>query len=164
MRKADRNEPFSVGIHARRRSKLAPGTTLAIMGMGPVGLMAVVGSFKSFGVEKIIVTDLEEVRLGETRRMGATHTINVRNEDALAVIRELTGGVGVDTAWETAGNPKALQSARSLYSLRRGGKLGLWACLHRTRWHSWFHSLRTMKLISMAYSVMPIRIRQELSS
>ena len=47
------------------------------MGMGPVGLMAVAAA-KSFGVDKIIVTDLEEVRLEAARRMGATHTINVK--------------------------------------------------------------------------------------
>ncbi|WP_339272189.1 NAD(P)-dependent alcohol dehydrogenase [Paenibacillus sp. FSL W8-0426] len=116
------NEPFSVGIHAARRSKLAPGTTLAIMGMGPVGLMAVAAA-KSFGVDRIIVTDLEEVRLEAALRLGATHAINVRKEDAVQAIRELTNGIGVDTAWETAGNPKALQSA--LYSLRRGGKLAI---------------------------------------
>ncbi|MGR6543874.1 NAD(P)-dependent alcohol dehydrogenase [Paenibacillus tundrae] len=116
------NEPFSVGIHAARRSKLAPGTTLAIMGMGPVGLMAVTAA-KSFGVERIIVTDLEEVRLEAARQLGATHTINVLNDDALPIIRELTNGRGVDTAWETAGNPRALQTA--LYSLRRGGKLAI---------------------------------------
>lgn len=116
------NEPFSVGIHAARRSKLAPGTTLAIMGMGPVGLMAVAAA-KSFGVDRIIVTDLEEVRLEAALRLGATHAINVRKEDAVQAIRELTNGIGVDTAWETAGNPKALQTA--LYSLRRGGKLAI---------------------------------------
>jgi len=114
------NEPFSVGIHAAKRCQLQPGTTVAIMGMGPVGLMAVAAA-KSFGASRIIVTDLEQVRLEAARRMGATHVINVREEDAIERIRELTGGVGVDTAWETAGNPKALQTA--LHSLRRGGKL-----------------------------------------
>lgn len=116
------NEPFSVGIHAARRSKLAPGTTLAIMGMGPVGLMAVAAA-RAFGVQTIIVTDLEEVRLEGARKMGGAHTINVRHEDAMEVIKEITGGIGVDTAWETAGNPKAPQSA--LYSPRRGGKLAI---------------------------------------
>lgn len=116
------NEPFSVGIHAARRSRLQAGETLAIMGMGPVGLMAVAAA-KAYGAARIIVTDLEEMRLEAALRLGATHAVNVKNEDALKTIKELTAGVGVDVAWETAGNPRALQSA--LYSLRRGGRLAI---------------------------------------
>lgn len=116
------NEPFSVGIHAAKRSKLQPGDTVAIMGMGPVGLMAVAAA-RSFGAARIIVTDLEDVRLEAAKKLGATHTINIRQEDSLERVREITGGEGVDVAWETAGNPKALQSA--LYSVRRGGKLAI---------------------------------------
>lgn len=55
-------EPFSVGIHAAARTKLQPGSTIAIMGMGPVGLMAVAAA-KAFGAGTIIVTDLEPLRL-----------------------------------------------------------------------------------------------------
>lgn len=113
-------EPFSVGIHAAKRCQLQPGSVVAIMGMGPVGLMAVAAA-KCFGASQIIVTDLEDNRLEAAIRIGATHTINVRHEDALQKIAELTGGIGVDAAWETAGNPRALQTA--LHSLRRGGKL-----------------------------------------
>lgn len=116
------NEPFSVGIHAAKRTKLQPGSSLAIMGMGPVGLMAVAAA-KSFGASRIIVTDLEPVRLEAALRLGATHAINVREQDAVAAIRELTGGEGVDVAWETAGSPRALQAA--LHSVRRGGKLAI---------------------------------------
>jgi len=115
-------EPFSVGIHAAKRTQLQPGSTVAIMGMGPVGLMAVVAA-KAFGAGKIIVTDLEPIRLEAALKLGATHAINVREEDAVAKAFELTGGRGADVAWETAGNPRALQTA--LLSLRRGGKLAI---------------------------------------
>lgn len=114
------NEPFSVGIHAARRCHLQPGSTIAIMGMGPVGLMAIAAA-KCFGATRIIVTDLEPIRLEAARKMGATEVINVKEEDPVAKIKELTQGKGVDVAWETAGNPKALQSALS--SIKRGGKL-----------------------------------------
>ncbi|MCQ4088376.1 NAD(P)-dependent alcohol dehydrogenase [Saccharibacillus sp. JS10] len=115
-------EPFSVGIHAAARSKLQPGSTIAIMGMGPVGLMAVAAA-KAYGASKIIVTDLEPLRLDAAKKMGATHVINVLEQDAIEAIQTITNGVGVDTAWETAGSPKALQAA--LGSLRRGGKLAI---------------------------------------
>lgn len=114
------NEPFSVGIHAAKRANLQPGSTVAIMGMGPVGLMAVVAA-KAFGAREIIVTDLEPIRLEAARKLGATHTINVREKDPVEEVKRLTGGLGVDVAFETAGNPKALQSA--LASVRRGGKM-----------------------------------------
>ncbi|MRN53706.1 alcohol dehydrogenase catalytic domain-containing protein [Paenibacillus sp. LC-T2] len=115
-------EPFSVGIHAAKRSRLQAGETVAIMGMGPVGLMAVAAA-KAYGAARIIVTDLEEVRLRAALRLGATNAINIKKEDALITIKQLTDGVGVDVAWETAGNPMALQTA--LYSLRRGGRLAI---------------------------------------
>ncbi|MEH7374386.1 MULTISPECIES: NAD(P)-dependent alcohol dehydrogenase [Bacillaceae] len=115
-------EPFSVGIHAAMRTKLQPGSTIAIMGMGPVGLMAV-GAAKAFGAGTIIVTDLEPLRLEAAKKMGATHVINIRDQEPLEEIKNITNGRGVDVAWETAGNPAALQSA--LASVRRGGKLAI---------------------------------------
>lgn len=115
-------EPFSVGIHAANRTGLQPGSTIAIMGMGPVGLMAVAAA-KAYGAAHIIVTDLEPLRLEAAKQMGASHIINIREQDPLVEIKRITNGKGVDVAWETAGNPKALQSA--LGSLRRGGKLAI---------------------------------------
>ena len=115
-------EPFSVGIHAANRTNLQPGSTVAIMGMGPVGLMAVAAA-KAYGAANIIVTDLEPLRLEAAKQMGATHIINSREQDPLEEIKRITSGKGVDVAWETAGNPKALQAA--LGSLRRGGKLAV---------------------------------------
>ncbi|MFC4306849.1 NAD(P)-dependent alcohol dehydrogenase [Cohnella boryungensis] len=115
-------EPFSVGIHAANRTGLKPGSSVAIMGMGPVGLLAVVAA-RAYGASRIYVTDLEPVRLEAAKRLGATHAINVREQDAVETIKALNGGSGVDVAWETAGNPRALQSA--LLSLKRGGKLAV---------------------------------------
>ncbi|WP_036720804.1 NAD(P)-dependent alcohol dehydrogenase [Paenibacillus harenae] len=115
-------EPFSVGIHAAARTGLQPGSTVAIMGMGPVGLMAVAAA-KAYGAATIIVTDLEPLRLEAAKQMGASHIINIREQDPLEEIKTITNGKGVDVAWETAGNPTALQSA--LGSLRRGGKLAI---------------------------------------
>ncbi|MFG6117950.1 NAD(P)-dependent alcohol dehydrogenase [Thalassobacillus sp. B23F22_16] len=115
-------EPFSVGIHACKRAGLQPGSSVAIMGMGPVGLTAVAAA-KAFGAKEVIVTDLAPVRLEAAKKMGADHIINVAEQDTDAKIRELTNGKGVDVAFETAGNPKALQSA--LASVKRGGKMAI---------------------------------------
>jgi len=115
-------EPYSVGIHAAKRLQIKAGSTVAIMGMGPIGLTAV-AAVKAFGVSQIIVTDLEENRLEAAKKLGADIAINVRTLDANQMIKEVTEGKGVDAAFETAGNPKALQSA--LKALKRGGKLAI---------------------------------------
>ncbi|WP_174880445.1 NAD(P)-dependent alcohol dehydrogenase, partial [Metabacillus niabensis] len=115
-------EPFSVGIHASKRSQLQPGSSVAIMGMGPVGLTAV-AAVKAFGASNIIVTDLEANRLEAAKRLGATHAINIANGDPNEQILQITNGKGVDVAFETAGNPHALRSA--LKAVKRGGKLAI---------------------------------------
>lgn len=116
------NEPFSVGIHAARRVNLRPGSTVAIMGMGPVGLMAVYAA-KCFGASRIIVSDFEANRLEAAKQLGATHAIHIKSQEPVREISELTRGKGVDVAFETAGHPTALQAALS--SVKRGGKLGI---------------------------------------
>ena len=116
------NEPFSVGIQACKRANVQPGSTVVIMGMGPVGLMAVVAA-KAFGATNIIVSDLEQIRLDEAIKLGATHAIDIKKEDVNERIKEITDGDGVNYAIETAGNPTALKNA--LGSLKNGGTLAI---------------------------------------
>lgn len=113
-------EPLSVGIHAVRRGSLLPGETVAVMGMGPIGLLAAVAA-KASGAKRIIGVDLEPFRLNKALEMGATDIVNIRTDDPAEAIKALTAGKGVDLAVETAGNRKALQSA--LASVRRGGRV-----------------------------------------
>lgn len=115
-------EPFSVGIHAASRAGLRPGASIAIMGMGPVGLMAVVAA-KAFGAGTIIAADMAENRLEAARKLGATHTVQAAQADPVKAVFEYTGGKGADVAFETAGSPKALQAA--VLSLKRGGALSI---------------------------------------
>ncbi len=116
------NEPLSVGIHAANRAQLKAGETVAIIGMGPVGLMAVVAA-KAYGASKIFVSDLEPNRLKAARELGATHAILARDVDVAKEIRRLNDNRGVDVAFETAGHPIALKTAMSV--LDRGGRLSI---------------------------------------
>ncbi len=120
--KASLVEPFSVGIHASRVLHIQAGESIAIMGMGPVGLMAVLAA-KAHGATQIIVGDVELNRLEAAKKLGATSTINVREQNVTEAINSLTGGLGVDIGLETAGNPEALKNL--LASVRRGGRIGL---------------------------------------
>ncbi|MBO9599455.1 MAG: NAD(P)-dependent alcohol dehydrogenase [Cohnella sp.] len=115
------NEPFSVGIHAMNRAGFRPGQSVAVIGLGPVGLMAVAAA-KAFGATMIIGCDREENRLEAARRLGAMHAVEAGADD-VTVIRWLTGGVGVDVALETAGHPSAVQTAMKVTA--RGGKLSI---------------------------------------
>lgn len=114
------NEPFSVGIHASEKLGIYPGSTVLISGMGPVGLLAIIAA-KTFGATKIIVSDAEKLRLDTAKKLGATDVINIKEENVLDKVKELTDGEGVDFAIEASGNVKGEQTA--LLSLTRGGKL-----------------------------------------
>jgi len=118
--KATLVEPLSVGLYAAKRLGLAPGTTLWIMGMGPVGLTAVIAA-KAFGVKNIIVSDMEPFRLEIARQIGATAAVNVVETDPVPFVLDATDGLGVDAVMDTTGNVKALDAA--VQSMKRGGKL-----------------------------------------
>lgn len=120
--KASLVEPFSVGVHALRRVRFQAGESVVVMGMGPVGLTAVIAA-KESGASQIIVGDVEQNRLDVARKVGATHAVNVRTERLADVVSHATAGVGVDVGIETAGNPAALKGLFG--AVRRGGRIGL---------------------------------------
>ncbi len=115
-------EPFSVGIHAVKRAGVSPGSSVAIMGMGPVGLMAVVAA-KAYGAGTIIAADREPVRLEAAVKLGATHAVQIAERDPVEAIRSWTAGKGADAVLETAGHATALQNG--LRSVRRGGVMSV---------------------------------------
>jgi alcohol dehydrogenase len=93
------------------------GSSVAVFGMGGVGLSAVIGA-RAAGADRIIAVDRVEDKLNLARELGATHTVNAANDDPVAVIKDLAGG-GVDYAFESVGNEKVLIQAYE--STRRGG-------------------------------------------
>lgn len=113
-------EPLSVGIHTAKRTGLKPGSTILISGMGPVGLMMILAA-KAFGVKRIIVSDVEPLRLQMAARLGAWKTLNVLQDDIRGIVHRVTEQVGVDMVIDTSGAPKAL--ATGIEILKRGGKL-----------------------------------------
>ena len=62
-------EPLSVGIHAVRRGGVGPGKRVAVLGAGPIGLMALM-SARVFGADRVVVSDLEEAKLEVARNQG----------------------------------------------------------------------------------------------
>ena len=84
--------------------KVAPGSTIAIVGAGPIGLAALLTA-QFYSPAEIIVIDLDDNRLEVAKRFGATTTVNAAGGKAAEVVMKLTGGRGVDTAIEAVGVP-----------------------------------------------------------
>jgi len=84
--------------------KVAPGSTVAIVGAGPIGLAALLTA-QFYAPAEIVMIDLDDNRLEVARRFGATHSINSSDGKALDEVKALTGGRGVDTAIEAVGVP-----------------------------------------------------------
>jgi len=84
--------------------KVAPGTTVAIVGAGPIGLAALLTA-QFYSPAEIIMIDLDDNRLAVAKRFGATATINSADGKAPTTVMQLTGGRGVDTAIEAVGIP-----------------------------------------------------------
>ncbi len=98
------------------------GDTVVIIGPGPIGLAAVQGA-KALGAEKVILTGTREERLAIGRYYGADHTINVKEEDPVERIMELTGGKGADIVLECAGTQQSLN--QGLQGAKKGGVMVL---------------------------------------
>jgi alcohol dehydrogenase len=99
-------------------ARVEAGQSVAVFGLGGVGLNAVMGAVVA-GATTIVAVDVLPSKFDLATAVGATHTVAAGEGDPAAVIRELTGG-GVDVAVEAAGAPPAL--ALAFAATRRGGK------------------------------------------
>ena len=98
-------------------AKVQVGASVAVIGLGGVGLAALIGAHAA-GARQIIAIDLADDKLEQVRALGATHTVNAGQADALEQIRALSAG-GVEFAFEFAGSVRALELAYKI--TRRGG-------------------------------------------
>ncbi|MGF6527864.1 zinc-dependent alcohol dehydrogenase family protein [Variovorax sp. PvP013] len=98
-------------------AKVPVGASVAIVGLGGVGLAALLGAYAA-GARQIVAVDLADDKLAQARELGATHTVNAGLPDAMEQIRALSGG-GVEFAFEFAGSIRALDLTYRI--TRRGG-------------------------------------------
>lgn len=114
-------EPMGNAVHTVLAGDVA-GKTVAIIGCGPIGIMAV-GVAKAAGASQVIALDLNDYRLDLAKEMGATTVINSRNEDPLQVVKELTNGHGVDVVCEMSGHPIAMNQGFKMVT--NGGRVSI---------------------------------------
>ena len=86
------------------------GTSLAVFGLGGVGLSALIAA-QLYPVKMLIAVDVEDQKLELARAFGATHTFNAKTENAVEAIRKLTGGNGVNYSVEAAGSAQTIEQA-----------------------------------------------------
>jgi S-(hydroxymethyl)glutathione dehydrogenase / alcohol dehydrogenase len=91
-------------------AQVRAGTSVAVFGAGGIGLNVIQGAALA-GAEKIIAVDLVESKLDYARKFGATHTVNASSRNPVEQIRALTGGRGVDYAFEAIGVPTVMRQA-----------------------------------------------------
>jgi S-(hydroxymethyl)glutathione dehydrogenase/alcohol dehydrogenase len=84
-----------------RTAAVAPGSTVAVVGCGGIGLAVVQGA-RLVGASRVIAVDVSGEKLDRALGIGATDAVNARNVDAVEAVRELTGG-GVDYSFEAIG-------------------------------------------------------------
>jgi S-(hydroxymethyl)glutathione dehydrogenase/alcohol dehydrogenase len=98
-------------------AKVQPGSTVAVIGTGGVGLSVVQGA-RIAGAARIIAVDLLPNRLEYAMKLGATHAVNASTEDPVAEVQRLTGGLGADFTFDAIGGASTIVQA---YNMARTG-------------------------------------------
>lgn len=105
-------EPLSVGWHAVNISGFKPTDSVLILGGGPIGL-AVIQALRARNCQQIIVSELSSMRKQFAKDFGAHVVLDPSKDDIVARCRELSGGTGVNVAFDCAGVQKGMDQAVS---------------------------------------------------
>jgi alcohol dehydrogenase len=101
---------YEVGV---LNGAVRPGDVVVVVGAGPIGLSAIMGA-RLFSPAHIVAVDLADSRLEAAKRFGADTIVNAGREDVLAVVRDLTEGLGADVAIEAVGVPATFEQCATL--------------------------------------------------
>ncbi len=101
---------FEIGV---LNGGVKPGDTVVVVGVGPVGLAAIITA-KLYGPGRIVAVDLDNSRLERAREFGADVTINNSSENAVERVQEMTDGLGADVVMEAVGVPATFELCTEL--------------------------------------------------
>lgn len=119
--KASIQEPMGNAVHTVLAGPVA-GKTLAVVGCGPIGIMAIAVA-KASGATEVIALDVNDYRLDLARKVGATVTINSAQEDPVQRVMQVTEGTGIEVVCEMSGHPVAIRQAFEM--LTNGGRMSI---------------------------------------
>jgi threonine 3-dehydrogenase len=125
-------DPLGNATHSALSFDLV-GEDVLITGAGPIGVMATAIA-RHCGAQRIVVTDVNDFRLGLAARMGATATVNVR-KDSIEEARKRLGIIGFDIGLEMSGNGAAFESM--LENMYHGGRVALLGILPNSTGIKW---------------------------
>jgi threonine dehydrogenase-like Zn-dependent dehydrogenase len=115
------SDVMGTGHHAARAARVGRGKAAAVVGDGAVGLCGVIAA-RRLGAEQIVMLGRHPDRIALAKAFGATDIVSERGEEAVARVRELTGGFGVHSILECVGTDQAMLTAIGI--ARPGGAIG----------------------------------------
>ena len=115
------SDVMGTGWFAADAANVKPGSTVAVVGDGAVGLLGVL-SAKQMGAKRIIAMSRHASRQKLAREFGATDIVTERGDEGVARIKELTNGIGADSVLECVGTQESMMQA--IHSTRPGGYIG----------------------------------------
>ncbi|WP_159538837.1 zinc-binding dehydrogenase [Aeromicrobium sp. 9AM] len=115
LRHAALVEPVAVAAHDVRRSELASGDKVVVLGGGPIGVL--IATVARHAGADVCVSEVDPTRLQQVEELGF-RTLNARDEDVEASVTEWTGGAGADVVFEVSGAPAAVLAATALAKVR----------------------------------------------
>jgi len=115
------SDVLGTGHHAAVTARVLPGGTVAVVGDGAVGICGVIAA-KRLGAEQIIIMGRHADRTALAKEFGATDVVSERGEEAIARVRELTGGFGVQSVLECVGTGHSMDTSMGI--VRSGGAVG----------------------------------------
>jgi threonine dehydrogenase-like Zn-dependent dehydrogenase len=121
------SDVLGTGWFAADAANVKPGSTVAVVGDGAVGLLGIL-SAKQMGAERIIAMSRHPARQQLAREFGATDIVNERGDEGVACIKELTGGLGAHSVIEAVGTQESMTQA--MRAARPGGYVGFVGVLH----------------------------------
>jgi threonine dehydrogenase-like Zn-dependent dehydrogenase len=136
------SDVLGTGWFAADAANVTPGSTVAVVGDGAVGLLGVL-SAKLMGAERIIAMSRHEKRQQIAREFGATDIVTERGDEGIERIKELTKGIGADSVLECVGSEESMMQA--VKSTRPGGSIGYVGVPHGMKldvWPVFFHLVR----------------------
>ncbi|MGV1871984.1 MULTISPECIES: NAD(P)-dependent alcohol dehydrogenase [Agrobacterium] len=100
-------EPLAVGVQAATQAKVKPGDIAVVIGAGPIGLVTVLAALAA-GCARVIVSDVDPVKLDMARGLGPVETVNVREQNLAEQVLNSTAGWGADVIFECSGAEAAI--------------------------------------------------------
>ena len=120
------------GHHAAVSGNVTPGSTVAVVGDGAVGLCAVIAA-KRLGAARIIALSRNPARQALAREFGATDIVAERGDEATTAILAMTDGVGVDSALECVGTGESMNTAFAIARPKRRGIISIRRAIWKSR-------------------------------